>query len=298
MSKGLGGTQEGSNKTNYLRVINGAIWQTVGNIDPNNPLYVEEPWETKTSSGVRKGYRAGSVSGRVESIWFKEIKYPDGGSDDVMDTYIRVDDELYSLQLKLSGSWGTYSVAKRMMTALLFDEVKTDDITIHVMGQESGKYTNNVLWVSHGGKNFVLNPRTDEVNEEKQIPMPDHIRELIENDVETVSYEEIKDMSDSKKERTRRDELYVLEELVNEMVANELNAKVKEQQEADKASKPEPKEEIKEEKANDIPDDVKEDTKLPKKDKTTKSYKKETEGETVKEKIARLKAEREAKNKK
>lgn len=280
---GLGKANDGSG-TKYLKIAGGAIWQTA-NIDPKNELYTEEDWEMGDKTGTRKGYKCGSLSGRIENVFLKENQY-----GEFLNVYIRDnEDELYALSFKIDKGWTAYSVAKRMMTALLFLDL-SKDCTIHV-GSSKGDndFLNVILWVSQGDKNLVLNPNADpeKFDSNKQTAMPEDVKEMLST-TRTTTAEERKVMNKKQKERSREDELDDLVELLKEFVMADLN------KEAESTPKPKAKVskgtpiEVQEE--AEIPDDVQEEAEEKVVEKPVAAAK-----ETGREKLERLRREREAK---
>ena len=208
-------TGEGKGTT-YLRVANGAFWVTK-NVDPNHPDYVEETYHLSNGDeGVRKGYKYNTLTGKIQSGFFKSTDY-----GDIFNLYVEDDDGLYCIGFKVDGNWGAYSIVKRMLIALMFADLD-EDVVIGVSTQKKDDgYIATILWVKQFGKSLVLNPYVNEekIDTEKSMLMPERVKEQL---MELPHIQQGEELTKKQKIRRREEEL---EQLINLVISEYLAEK-------------------------------------------------------------------------
>lgn len=230
MAAGRRNNQGGNTK--YLTPALGAFWQK-GGYSTDSEFYAEEHYEIGGEKKVTKGLKFDNISGFIQSVYFKENDYGEFVNIYIEDT----DEDLWCLQFKIDRAWTSYNLAKRAIIALMSLD-KASEVTFNISGnkEDGSDFLNVVMWVSQNGKNLVLNPDTEDINEDKQTPIPDDVLgDLL--DIETPSKDERVAMSKKQKAKAREDELDELVDLFKVKYLETINEKNEsEQQDKDEST--------------------------------------------------------------
>jgi len=214
--------------TAYLKIVNGAFWQTK-NFDANDEFYAKETYTLSDGTEKeREGLKFNALSGVIQSGFVKDTDY-----GTIFNLYMEDEDGLYCIGFKVDGNWGSYNLLKRMIIALMVIDLDKE-VELNVSSQEKDNgYIETTLWVMQDDKKFILNPYADESKyNESVVRIPSETKKLILSAPRIKKGEEL---TKKKKIRKREEELEQLLNILLEKFLKEKNEAIIEKLERQKA---------------------------------------------------------------